>query len=76
MQGLLCKICQTIFNNGSATNLHDGSVKLILNIKEEAVFKRYITALITNPEGYLFYGSIDDISISDFAGNTDGDYSF
>ncbi len=75
-RGYCAKYARRYSINGSATNLHDGSVKLILNIKEEAVFKRYITALITNPEGYLFYGSIDDISISDFAGNTDGDYSF
>jgi acylphosphatase len=75
-RGYCAKYARRYSINGSASNLHDGSVRLILNVDDEAVFKRYLTALITNPEGYFFYGTIDDISISDHAGTTNGDYNF
>lgn len=75
-RGYCAKYARRYLIHGSATNLMDGSVKLIINIKDESVFKRFVTALITNPENYLFYGSIEDVLISDYSGNTDGDYNF
>lgn len=62
--------------HGSATNLRDGSVQLILDTEDDSSFKKFITSLLTNSEGYMFYGTIDDISISDYSGSTSGDYNF
>lgn len=61
---------------GSATNLGDGSVRLLLEITDESVLQRFIASLISNPDGLMFYGTIDDVSISDHSGKTDGDYNF
>lgn len=61
---------------GSATNLHNGSVQLILSFHDENLFKQYITSLLTNPDRVTFFGHIDDISINDYSGKTDGDYNF
>ncbi len=62
--------------SGSATNLSDGSVRLIMNIKDELVLERFVSALISNPDGFMFYGRIEDVSISEYNGKTDGDYNF
>ncbi len=62
--------------HGSATNLRDGTVQLILEVHDESSFKKFLSSMITNSEGLLFYGSIDDISISDFSGDIAGDYNF
>ena len=75
-RGYCAKYARRFAISGSASNLHDGSVRLILNVNEEAVFKQFISSLITNPEGYYFWGSIEDVSISDHSGKTDGDYNF
>ncbi len=62
--------------NGSATNLGDGSVRLIINISDELVLQRFVSSLISNPDNRIFYGSIEDISVSDYSGVTAGDYNF
>lgn len=61
---------------GSATNLNNGSVQLLLSFQDENLFKQYITSLLTNPDRVTFFGHIDDISISDYNGKTEGDYNF
>ena len=61
---------------GSATNLGDGTVRLILDIRDELVLQRFVSSLISNPDNRIFYGSIEDVSISDYSGKTDGDYNF
>ena len=61
---------------GSATNLYNGSVQLIISIQDENLFRQYITALLTNPDRITFFGHIDDISISDYSGKISGDYNF
>jgi len=75
-RGYCAKYARNFRINGSASNMYDGSVKLILNINDEEIFQRYITSLMTNPDRYMFWGIIDDISISDYSGKTDGDYNF
>ena len=75
-RGYCAKYARKYLINGSATNLHDGSVKLLLSIKDDSIFKTYITSLLTNPDGYMFWGIIDDISISDYSGIIEGDYNF
>ncbi len=75
-RGYCAKYARRYMMHGSASNLHDGSVRLILNVSDEELFKQFIASLITNPEGYYFWGSIEDVSISDYSGKTDGDYNF
>lgn len=75
-RGYCAKYARRFLINGSASNQSDGSVKLILNINSESSFQSYITALISNPDGYMFYGNIDDISIEDYIGKIEGDYNF
>ena len=75
-RGYCAKYARKYLINGSATNQSDGSVRLLLNFNDETVFKSFITALISNPDRYMFYGSIDDVSISDYTGKTEGDYNF
>ncbi len=75
-RGYCAKYARRFYINGSASNMRDGSVKLILNAENESTFQSYITSLISNPDGYLFYGSIADITIEDYSGKIEGDYNF
>lgn len=75
-RGYCSRYAKKYMLHGSASNLYDGSVVLILNVTDESIFKRYITSLLTNPDNILFWGSIDDISIGDHSGDTEGDYNF
>ena len=61
---------------GSATNLSDGAVRLVLDSDDEKLVQRFITALLTNPEGHHFFGRITDVDISDYSGRVSGDYLF
>ena len=62
--------------SGSATNLKDGTVRLIIDSDDEKIVGRYINALLSNPDGHLFYGRITDIDVSDYSGKVYGDYLF
>ncbi|MCL1833882.1 MAG: acylphosphatase [Leptospirales bacterium] len=62
--------------HGSATNLRDGTVRLILEAENESIFQRFISSLLSNPDGYMFYGTIRDIDVSDYSGKIEGDYNF
>ncbi len=75
-RGYCAKYARKFSIHGSASNLPDGTVKLILNIEDDSVLRSYITSLIANPDAYMFFGSIIDVSISDYSGKTDGDYNF
>lgn len=75
-RGYCARYARKFLISGSATNLGDGSVRLILNITDESVLKRFVTSLISNPDRLVFYGSIDDVSIKDYSGKTEGDYNF
>jgi len=61
---------------GSATNMSDGSVRLVLDSDDEKILQRYISALLTNPEGHHFFGRITDVDVSDYSGKVYGDYLF
>jgi acylphosphatase len=61
---------------GSASNLNDGSVRVILDCDDEQTIYNYITALKQNPYDFRFYGRIDDVSISNYFGTIRGDYMF
>ncbi|MCL1865764.1 MAG: acylphosphatase [Spirochaetes bacterium] len=61
---------------GSATNLRDGTVRLIIEAENELIVQKYISSLLSNPDGYMFYGNIKDMDVSDYLGKIDGDYNF
>jgi len=75
-RGYCARYARKFLIKGSATNLNDGSVKLILNIKNENALRSYLNSLITNPDRFMFYGNIDDISVSDYSEEITGDYNF
>ena len=81
VQGVGCrnycaKYARKLFINGSATNLRDGSVRLLVEAENELIIQEYISSLLKNPGMFMFYGSIRDIDVSDYAGKIDGDYNF
>jgi acylphosphatase len=81
VQGVGCrnycaKYARKFAIQGSATNLRDGTVKLIVAAENELIIKEYISSLISNPGGFMFYGDIRDIDVSDYSGKIDGDYNF
>jgi acylphosphatase len=81
VQGVFCRrYCsenaKKIGLGGSATNLSNGTVRVIINSDEENVINKYIQALKQNPFGFTFYGRIDDISVSEYTGPSRGDYTF
>lgn len=75
-RGYCSRYARKYLIKGSATNQSDGSVRLILNVTDESVLQRFVSSLISNPDGLMFYGTIEDVSISDYNGRTDGDYNF
>lgn len=81
VQGVACRhYCSQIGRKlnirGSATNLHDGSVRVILDTDDESLVKKYADALKTNNFGFTFMGRITDIGITDYSGPMAGDYNF
>ena len=81
VQGVGCRqYCKSYAEDlritGSATNKADGSVELLLNTDDEALLKSFKSALLSNPNNYLFWGRITDIKIEDYNGRFGGDYVF
>ena len=81
VQGVGCRqYCQSYAEDfgisGSATNKTDGSVELLLNTDDNALLKDFNSALLSNPNNYLFWGRIVDIKIEDYNGRFIGDYVF
>jgi acylphosphatase len=81
VQGVFCrKYCSDYAKkfgmNGAASNLGNGTVRVILNCDDEQKINQYIQALKQNPNNFTFYGRIDDVSISNYAGSIKGDYIF
>lgn len=81
VQGVFCrKYCSEnagrLGLKGSASNLSNGTVRVIIDSDEEDRIERYISALKANPFGFTFYGRIDDVRVSDYSGPVRGDYIF
>ncbi len=70
------KYARSLGLSGSATNLPDGSVQVLLATEDEKMVREYIMCLRSNPAGVHFYGSITDIRYSQFNGPLRGDYTF
>lgn len=82
VQGVFCRhYCSQTARRfglrGSATNLRDGSVQVILSTDDDALISQYVRALKENPFGIRFYGKITDIKINkNYQGSIEGDYEF
>ncbi|MCX7677949.1 MAG: acylphosphatase [Spirochaetes bacterium] len=82
VQGVFCRhyCSQTAKRfglHGSATNLWDGSVQVILATDDETLISQYIQALQNNPFGIRFFGKITDIEVHrNYQGRIEGDYEF
>jgi len=61
---------------GSATNLRDGTVRVILDTDDELIVREYVASLKNNPSGFTFFGSITGVDVSDYSGRSGGDYNF
>jgi acylphosphatase len=75
-RGYCAKYARKFGIRGSATNLKDGTVMLIVEAENELIIRNYISSLLSNPGGFNFYGNIKDIDVSDYSGKIDGDYNF
>ena len=62
--------------SGSATNLADGSVQVLIATDDEKIAKEYIFCLRSDPARVHFYGSITDVHCSPYNGPMLGDYTF
>ncbi|MBP7734713.1 MAG: acylphosphatase [Spirochaetes bacterium] len=62
--------------HGTASNLSDGSVRVLLNTDDGDLVRQYISDLTTNPKNFSFYGHIETVDVSDFSGSLRGDYQF
>ncbi|MFH0974763.1 MAG: acylphosphatase [Spirochaetota bacterium] len=81
VQGVFCRrYCsenaKKLGIKGSASNLSNGTVQVILDCDDEIKISKYIQSLKENPFGFSFYGRIDNVSVSDYEGSIRGDYMF
>ena len=61
---------------GSASNLPDGSVKVILNTEDDSLISEYIRLIKENPHDFQFFGEITGIKKKEYSGSFEGDYNF
>ncbi len=82
VQGVFCRhYCsqnaRRLGLRGSASNLMDGTVRVVLDTDEDALIERYVRALRENPYGIRFWGSITGVKTAkNCTGPLDGDYVF
>jgi acylphosphatase len=81
VQGVFCrdycsKNARSLGLKGVASNLRDGTVQVILDSNDDQNIEKFINFLKKNPNGYRFFGNIDNITINDYSGVINGDYIF
>lgn len=81
VQGVACRYYCSQYGKklglrGSASNLRDGSVRVILDTDDEEKVRNYIRALRDNPLDVQFWGSITGIEVNEYSGPVAGDYTF
>ncbi len=82
VQGVFCRhYCsqnaRKLGIRGSASNLHDGTVGVLIDTDEDSQIDRYTRALRENPFGVRFFGTITGISVKkNITGTLNGDYIF
>ncbi len=62
--------------HGSATNLGNGSVCIIINTDDEETINTYMNSLIQNPDRITFFGRITGYRLTTHNGRIEGDYNF
>ncbi len=81
VQGVFCRYycrenAKKVGLRGSATNLSNGNVQVIIDSNDDEKIKLFIKNLRENPYNVRFYGRITDIEVNDYGGSIDGDYNF
>ncbi len=81
VQGVFCRAyCSQYARErhirGTASNLSDGTVRVILKTDDADLVNQFITDITTNPKGYTFYGKIVSVDVADHSGPLTGDYQF
>jgi acylphosphatase len=81
VQGVFCRAycgqyARKLNIRGTASNLSNGTVRILLDTDDEESVSRFISDLRNNPYGYTFYGRIDSVDVSDYSGSITGDYRF
>ncbi|MBP7582719.1 MAG: acylphosphatase [Spirochaetes bacterium] len=82
VQGVFCRhYCsqnaKRLGLRGSATNLMDGTVRVVLDTDDEAAVQNYIRVLRENSFGVRFWGTITGIRVEkNRDGAPGGDYTF
>ncbi|MCX8123809.1 MAG: acylphosphatase [Spirochaetes bacterium] len=81
VQGVFCRYycsetAKRLGLHGSASNLADGTVEVLLDTDNDTIVESFIQALKTNPYGIRFYGSIRKVDTYDYNGTIGGDYRF
>ncbi len=81
VQGVFCrnycsKYGKKLGVRGSATNLPDGSVRVLLDTEDKSIVDNYIYHLMNNPMRLMFYGRIDNVETIEYYGKIHGDYFF
>jgi acylphosphatase len=61
---------------GSATNLANGTVRVVLDTEDDETARAYVRALLQNPRQMAFYGFIERIDVRGYDGPISGDYLF
>lgn len=81
VQGVACRHYCSLYGRmtglrGSATNLADGTVRVLLDTDDQASARAYMRALMENPRCLAFYGFIARIDLRGYEGKISGDYMF
>ncbi|MBN2158019.1 MAG: acylphosphatase [Spirochaetes bacterium] len=81
VQGVFCRAyCSQYARKhrirGTASNLTEGTVRVLLATDDTELVNRYIADLKGNPNEFTFYGRIDTVDVYDYSGTIDGDYQF
>jgi len=81
VQGVCCRqYCSSYGKKlrirGAASNLSDGSVRVLLDTDDNDIVKEYIHSLVNNPGRLSFWGRIDDVRVYEYDGRIRGDYNF
>ena len=81
VQGVFCRYyCSQVGKKlgirGSASNLRDGTVQVLLDCDDEKRINDFIKAIIKNTFDFAFFGHIDNVKVSNYSGSIRGDYTF
>lgn len=81
VQGVCCRAycrqnAKKLKIHGSATNLSNGNVRVLLDSNDENMIREFIYAIKTNQYHFSFYGEIQEVEVNDYNGQIRGDYVF